>query len=155
GTRLPCRLRQCDVRQAERGRIAPQTGDAVEEYLVGSPRQERRQQSIFVGARRIDLVGFGWLAIEVRSQYRAVHAGDRLNRKYTLGGDSRPIRYRGLRYANLTRKPPNTPSRRNRFIETGVPHVSLPQYFRVKFCDPKVCPVNSRSLCIIAYFGRA
>src|SRR3954447_569292 len=36
--------------------IAPQGGDTIEQLLVWSPRQERREQRIFLGPRGIDLV---------------------------------------------------------------------------------------------------
>src|SRR5438876_10639378 len=41
GARLPCRLGQRDMREPERTRIAVQTGDLVEQSLVGRARQKR------------------------------------------------------------------------------------------------------------------
>src|SRR5262249_48701384 len=40
-------------------------------------------------------------------------------------------------------------------METGVPHVYQPSIVPMKLCDPDLFPVNSRWLCVTAYFGSA
>ena len=44
------------MRAAERRLVAAEPGDAGEQVVVGRPRQERREQRVFMRPRRLDLV---------------------------------------------------------------------------------------------------
>src|SRR5215203_6627416 len=56
GIRMAGSIRKRSVGKPERTCIASQSGEPIEQLLIGSTRQECRQQRIFFSTRRIDLI---------------------------------------------------------------------------------------------------
>src|SRR5262249_35199534 len=79
------RLRELHLRNNERSRIAAQTGEAIEQGLIGRARQCERKQRIFLGAGGVNLVDIvaGSFAEQIGSKHIAAPPGHRLDREDT------------------------------------------------------------------------
>ena len=85
------------------GAVAERVGPSV--VGIGCACQQRGQQRVLPGTRRIGLVGrFQIGAEEVRTERAARDAGRSLNRQDPLSGDAVPIGYGGLGNAETARK---------------------------------------------------
>ena len=109
-------------------------GQPLQKCRIRRPRQQRRQQRVFLRAGKIDLVDAVRrvvLVVKVGPQDGARDACHRLDRQHPLGGNARPIRHRGLGNADTARKLGDATGSANRFLQT--PIRSCPFCFPARF----------------------
>src|SRR6516225_5178257 len=94
---------------------------------VGSALQEHREQRIFLGTRRLNLVNLARApgVIEIGAQHRAVDTGHAFNRYDALGRNPAPIRYGRLRNAEFSRESADAASSTNGLVKTRIAHSRL------------------------------